>query len=274
VGSRAYTLLLMSADPISSRQHPFVQRCRALAAGRGEAGEVLLDGPHLLEDALEAGVPIVGVMVDERVAEVTRQLTARQVPMHVATRAVVDAASPVQSPSGVVTIARWAPSAAATLVDAARPLLLGLIGVQDPGNVGNIIRTADAMGASGVFALEGTAGPAGWKALRGAMGSTFRVPVASDQTDAVLSLARARGIRLAVTVVAGGVPPDAASLAAPVLVLIGSEGAGLPAAVTSVADVRITVPMRSRIESLNAATTAAIVLWEMTRPQRTRGEVA
>jgi len=106
------------------------------------------------------------------------------------------------------------------------------------------------------------------------MGSTFRVSVASEQTDVVLALARARGLRLAVTVVSGGVPPDAVSLAAPVLVLIGSEGSGLPAAVTSAADVRITVPMRPRIESLNAATTAAIVLWEMTRPRRTRGEAS
>jgi TrmH family RNA methyltransferase len=264
----------MPAAPISSRQHPFVQRCRALAAGRGEAGEVLLDGLHLLEDALDAGVAIVGVMVDERASGLTRRLTARHVPVHLATRTVVDAASPVQSPSGVVTIARWAPAAASTLVDAARPVLLGLIGVQDPGNVGNIIRSADAMGATGVFALDGTADPGGWKALRGAMGSTFRVSVASEQTDVVLALARARGIRLAVTVVAGGVPPDAVSLAAPVLVLIGSEGTGLPADVTAAADVHITVPMRPRIESLNAATTAAIVLWEMTRARRTRSEAS
>lgn len=264
----------MSAAPITSRQHPFVQRCRALAAGRGEAGEVLLDGPHLLEDALEAGVPIVGVMVDERAAEIGRRLSARHVPVHLATRAVVDAASPVQTPSGVVAIARWAPAAASTLAEAARPLLLGLVGVQDPGNVGNIIRSADAMDATGVFALDGTADPGGWKALRGAMGSTFRVPVALDQTGVVLALARARGIRIAVTVVAGGVPPDAIALAAPVLVLIGSEGAGLPVSVTAAADVQITVPMRPRVESLNAATTAAIVLWEMTRPRRQSGEVS
>jgi TrmH family RNA methyltransferase len=258
----------MSAHAITSRQHPFVQRCRQLAVGRGEQGEILLDGLHLVQEALEAGVPIAGAIVDERGAGLVDALRARQVPVLLASPGVIDAASPVRSPSGAVAIATWAPSPAVHLLDAARVILVGLVGVQDPGNVGNIIRSADALGASAVLALDGTADPAGWKALRGAMGSTFRVPVGSGTTAAVLDAARARGIRIAATVATGGVPPDASSLAAPVLVLIGSEGAGLPDALIAAADVRLTLPMRSRVNSLNAAITAAIVLWELTRAGR------
>jgi TrmH family RNA methyltransferase len=84
----------------------------------------------------------------------------------------------------------------------------------------------------------------------------------------VLDLARARGIHVVATVATGGVTPDASSLGAPVLVLIGSEGAGLPEDVVEAADVRLTLPMRSHVNSLNAATTAAIVLWEATRSRR------
>jgi TrmH family RNA methyltransferase len=253
---------------ITSRQHPFVQRCRQLAAGRGEPGDVLLDGPHLVQDALDAGLALEGAVVDERGADLANELRRRGVPVHVVSPSVLDAASPVRTPSGVVAIARWTPLTPAALLDADHPILVGLVGVQDPGNVGNIIRSADALGASGVLALDGTAAPGGWKALRGAMGSTFRHPVATGTAADVLAAARARGIRIAATVAAGGAAPDAAALRAPVLVLIGSEGAGLPDAVAAAADIRLTLPMRSRVNSLNAATTAAIVLWELTRVLR------
>lgn len=258
----------MSAHAITSRQHPFVRRCRQLAAGRGDPGEILLDGPRLVQDAIEAGIPIAGAVVDDRGAFLVDALRARQVPIHLASANVIDAASPVRTPSGVVAIATWAPSPAVDLLDAGLPVLVGLVGVQDPGNVGNIVRSADALGASGVLALDGTADPAGWKALRGAMGSTFRVAVGTGSTAGVLDAARARGIRIAATVATGGVTPDASSLTAPVLVLIGSEGVGLPEDVIDAADVRLTLPMRSRVNSLNAATTAAIVLWELTRARR------
>lgn len=258
---------------VTSRQHPFVQQCRLLAAGRGQAGDVLLDGPHLLEDAIAASVEIVGVLIDDRGTSVLPLLHRHGIRVHDTSRQVLEAAAPVRTPSGVVAIARWSPAPASELLALPHPTLVGLVGVQDPGNVGNILRSAEALGASGVIALDGTAAPEGWKALRGAMGATFRVPVGVGTLDDVLASARARGIRLAATVPAGGVPPDAGSLAAPVLVLIGSEGAGLPGPVVAACDVHVTLPMRSSANSLNAATTAAIVLWELTRHTRARTDI-
>lgn len=253
---------------ITSRQHPFVQRCRQLAAGRGAPGEILLDGPHLVQDALDAGVVLVGALVDDRAAGLGDTLRRSGVPVHDASASVLDAASPVRTPSGIVAIAQWTPLPALALLDGSDSIVVGLIGVQDPGNVGNIIRSADALGASGVLALDGTADPGGWKALRAAMGSTFRVPVATGLSNDVLTAARARGWRIAATVATGGAGPDTAALDAPVLVLIGSEGAGLPQTVAAAADIQLTLPMRSRVNSLNAATTAAIVLWELSRRRR------
>jgi TrmH family RNA methyltransferase len=161
----------------------------------------------------------------------------------------------------VVAIARWAPVPVDRVL--APPVrLLGLVGVQDPGNVGSAIRTAEALGATGVIAFDGSAHPGGAKALRGAMGSTFRLPVASARLADVLPELRRREIRIAATLAEGGEPPSAAALAAPVLMLLGNEGAGLPDTLAAEADIRITIPMRAGVESLNVAVTAALLLWE------------
>ncbi len=245
-----------------------MQRCRRIAAGRGEPGDVLLDGAHLITDALAAGVPLAGVLGTERALAALSIGTGHHFPCYTAAEDVVDAASPVRSPSGVVAVASWRPQPVAPLLDVPDAAIVGLVGVQDPGNVGTIIRSADALGGSGVVVLDGTADPGGWKALRGAMGSTFRIPVATGAATDVLAAAKARRVRVAATVASGGAALDTRALAPPLLVLIGSEGTGLPPALIEQADTRVTVPMRSRVNSLNAATTASLVLWELTRPAR------
>ena len=148
-------------------------------------------------------------------------------------------------------------------------MVLMLSQVQDPGNVGAIIRAAEACGATGVVAGEGTADPFGWKALRGAMGSTFRLPVASGQTlaDAVAS-ARAAGLRVFATAAREGTPLAACDLRGPSAILFGGEGAGLPQDLLDASDERLTIPMRPPVESLNVAIAAALVLYEAAR-QRT-----
>lgn len=168
-----------------------------------------------------------------------------------------------------MAIARWAPQPAASLLAVPDAIIVGLAGIQDPGNVGNIIRSAEALGASGVVVFEGSADAGGWKALRGAMGATFRLPIGTGRLSDVLTLARSMGVRVAATVPEGGVAPDSAGLTAPLLLLIGSEGAGLPPAIIDACDSRLTLPMQSTANSLNAATSAALLLWELTRPRRT-----
>jgi RNA methyltransferase, TrmH family len=259
---------------ISSRQNPLVTRFRELARGRGSHDLVLLDGEHLVEEALASGVPLdtvvfvehlVDFYADGLVARVER-LGAECVRVP---EPVMEALSPVSQPSGIVAIAR---AAAASLDDALAPtpqLVLLLAGIQDAGNVGAIVRVADGCGATGIIASEGTADPFGWKAVRGAMGSTFRMPVAVRQPlSAAIEALRHRTITTVATVPRGGTLLPAADLRGPLAILLGGEGAGLPEEIVAAADKRLTIPMRPPVESFNVAVTAALILYEASQQRR------
>jgi TrmH family RNA methyltransferase len=251
---------------ITSRQHAFVRRCRDLAARRGETdGDVLLDGEHLLAEALAAGVPIEGVLTDGRAAEVVQRAREAGATIYDAIESVLEAASPVKHPSGVVSVVRWSPAEMSAVFDDPTPLVVGLVDVQDPGNLGSVIRAAAGLGATGVVVLDRSADPAGWRAMRGAMGSTFRVPVARASTADLLAEARRRGLRIAATSAERGEPIDRADLTRPLLILVGNEGAGLPEDLAAQADGTLTVPTGRGVESLNVAVTAALVLFEARR---------
>ena len=146
------------------------------------------------------------------------------------------------------------------------PLILVLDAVQDPGNVGAIVRTAEACGASALIAGPGTADPFGWKALRGSMGSAFRLPIAltTDATAALQTIRRA-GVRSFALVPRGGMPLHRPDFAAPTAILIGAEGEGLSRDLTNAADERVTIEMRPPVESLNVSVAAALVLYEASR---------
>jgi TrmH family RNA methyltransferase len=258
------------ATRISSRHHAVVQRCRRLAR-RAEPGVVLLDGAHVIDEALNAGVAIECLITDERDPAIAAAAERAGVPIHVATAAVMEAISPVRTPSGVVAIAHWQPASLASALERAPALVVGLRGVQDPGNFGSAIRAADALGASAVLALEDSADPGGWKALRGAMGSTFHLPVATAGTADAIAHCRAHGLQVAATVAAAGRDAAATDLRAPTLVLLGSEGRGLPDDLVAEADVRVTIPMSPRVNSLNVAVTAALILYEARRQRAGAG---
>jgi TrmH family RNA methyltransferase len=267
-------------ERISSRQNPLVKQFRELAGGRGDGEAVLLDGQHLVEEALASGVRLDLVafaedQLSDRLAALSRQVQAAGARSVSVTQQVLAAISPVRQPSGVVAIAHCpAPSVAAAM---ARPpqLLLMLHGIQDPGNVGGIIRAAEACGATGVITGGTTADPLGWKALRGSMGSVFRLPVAVKQSlPDVAARARGMGIRLLATVPRGGTPLAETDLRGPCAILLGGEGGGLPESLVSQADERITIPMTPPVESLNVAIAAALILYEASRQRSGRWGMA
>ena len=249
---------------ISSRHHPIVRRFRALASGP-DAGAVLLDGEHLVAEALLAGVPIEAVLADDQARLLADRAAAAGAEVFEAPGAVVAAARPVRAAGGIAAIARWSPASLTRVFDETRTFVVGLVDVQDPGNVGGAIRSSDALGAGAVAALGQSADPAGWKALRGAMGSTFRIPVARGSVRDALAEAQKRGALVVATVAEHGTPLDAADLTQPMLMLVGNEGAGLPEAAVSAAGRSVTIPMRAGVNSLNVAVTVAIVLWERRR---------
>lgn len=260
---------------ISSRQNPVVGRFRELARG-ARAGRILLDGEHLVEEALSEDVPLEIVAIADRLVDsrsdglVTRLEQANAEIVRVPD-AVMAAISPVKRPSGVVAIARAGPASLDDALAQAPQLVPVLAGVQDAGNVGAIVRTADGCGASGAIAIEGTADPFGWKALRGAMGSTLRLPIATRQPPApTLAALKQRGIAVVAAVPRGGTPLPACDLRGPTAILLGGEGAGLDDAAVGAADVRLSIPMRPPVESFNVAVTAALILYEAARQRAER----
>lgn len=253
---------------VTSRQHPFVQRCRALAERR-DGDAVLLDGEHLIADAITAGVPLDGLLTDGRGRGVVARARAAGVPILDATREVLEGASPVREPSGVVAIGHWTPATPEAVLDgharAHHFLAIGLVGVQDPGNVGTAIRSADALGAGGVVIMSGSADPGGWKTLRAAMGGTFRVPIAKAASETALLAARGGGLRVVAASATAKRTIDELDFSEPTLIVLGAEGAGLPEAVMRQTDLSVRVPMRGGVDSLNVGITASIIAYEANR---------
>lgn len=257
---------------ISRRQDPIVTRFREAAKHHGHSDEVVLDGVHLLMDALRAGIAIDIVvatadLLDDPSAEVQdlwQLVRGAGVPIHEATSGVIEAASPVRTPSGVVAIARWILSPLARLWIPEPALVLGLVDVQDPGNAGAVIRSADGLGATGVVMIGATADPASPKTMRGAMGSSFRVPVARASIGETMRAARAAGLKVVATSAPAAESTElhAVDLTGPLLVLLGNEGAGLPAQALRTADVQLSIAMRPGIDSFNVAVTSALILYE------------
>ncbi|HJZ72239.1 MAG TPA: RNA methyltransferase [Vicinamibacterales bacterium] len=255
---------------ITSRHNPLVARFRD--AARGDAGAMmLLDGAHLVADALAARVVVtLGAVTQASAAkpdihELVARLSQRGVSVATVTTAVMDAISPVRTPSGIVALAERPARRAQDVYPAPSPLVVVAVDVQDPGNLGAIVRVAEAAGATGVVAAGASANPFGWKALRGSMGSALRVPILGGDPRAAIDAARAHRCRIVATIPRAGRTPFDLDLTGPVVLLIGGEGAGLPETLVQTADERVTIPMRPPVESLNAAVTAAVVLYEARR---------
>jgi len=260
-------------ERISSRQNPLVRQFRDVAQGDVDDA-LLLDGDHLIHEAIASGITIDAAAFAERLA--TGPLAARL--QNAGTRvvlvsdAVLDAMSPVQSPSGVAAIARRPACSLDRALGQAPQLVLMLHDVQDPGNVGAVVRAAEGCGATGIVCSERTADPFGWKALRGAMGSTFRLPLAARQSLATaVATARSRGLRIFAATARDGSPLPECDLRGPAAILLGGEGAGLPADLIEAADTRLTIPMQPPVESLNVAIAAALVVYEAARQRQTLG---
>jgi TrmH family RNA methyltransferase len=251
---------------ITSRRHPLVLACREARAG-GDDQPLLLDGWHLLVEAVRSPLAVDAVLVgvdppgdDERAA--LAALVERDAQVVRVTADVLHAASPVRTPSGVVALARRPVVALDQLFAPAPALAVAVVDVQDPGNVGALVRTADAAAATGLVAVGAAADPLGWKALRASMGSAFRLPVARiGDVAALLAAVRARGLRLVALEPRDAVLPAAIDLALPTCLVLGGEGRGLPTELLRSADARMRLPMRPPVESLNVAVAGALALY-------------
>jgi TrmH family RNA methyltransferase len=241
--------------------------------GRERRGLALAEGIRLVEEALASGIPLRGAAVSAALEGTTRgkalklALAGRGVRMVEVAPAELDALADTEHPQGVVAVLEPRVWSLADLPTRPGSVILVLDAVQDPGNVGTMLRTALALGAAGVVALKGTAELTNPKVLRGSMGAAFRLPAVSSDADALLAWAAERGVELWVAAADGG-PLGARggrSARAPLALVVGNEGAGVGDALAAGARRRVAIPLAPGAESLNVAVAAGILLYEVTR---------
>jgi TrmH family RNA methyltransferase len=262
----------MPASPtLTSRANPLYKRLRALKE-RGTDGDLcLLEGPTLVVEALAASVAVLEAAASPR-AEATptgalalARLRERGVPVLRMTAPLLQSLSETETSPGLVAVARR-PAFDEARIFRGTPLVLVVEGVQNPGNLGGLLRTAEAAGATGALLAAGTADPFSWKALRGSMGSAFRLPLrAGLSTEEALDAALARGLAVFATAAGGERRYDETDLRGPTALVVGSESRGLSPAALRRAKARLRVPLASPVESLNVGVAAALVLFEAAR---------
>jgi RNA methyltransferase, TrmH family len=267
----------MSDAIIRSRANPLVKRLRALKERASRADLALLEGFTLVEEALGAGASIVEAAFTPRAAgtargrEVTGQLRARGVPVRLVEESILGSLSETATSQGLLALARR-PSFDEETLYAGQPLIVVAGGLQNPGNVGALLRAAEAAGATGAYLSAGTADPLSWKALRGAMGSAFRLPhFGGLAIEEVLARLRRRGVTTLAAVAKGGERYGAIDMTGPVAFVLGQEAGGLPGDTAARTDRRITIPMGGDAESLNVAVAAGVLLFEAARQRASAG---
>jgi TrmH family RNA methyltransferase len=265
---------MVGSAAIRSRSNPLVRRLRALKQRGAEVDLCLLEGPTLVEEALSAGVALEEVAVSPRLAESARgrrlvgRLRGAGSPVREVDETVLASLSELETSPGMLALARRPTFDEERLYDGT-PLIAVAAGIQNPGNLGGLLRTAEAAGASGAYVTDGSADPLSWKSLRGSMGSALRLPHVRARPREVLQRLRDRGVRrIATTVDPGATPYDHADLRGPVAFLFGPEGGGLPEDLRAAADLRLRIPMRPPVESLNVGVAAGILLYEAARQRR------
>jgi TrmH family RNA methyltransferase len=261
--------------PIEGRHNALVKELRK-AFSHGDLtddGHCAIEGMRILEEAIRSGLRFRAVFFNESALARAERLLP-QLAAYVETLLLPDklfaTAVPSDSPQGVAALVRC-PVFTVDDVLAKSPAgpVLVIAGVQDPGNLGTILRSAEAFGAAGVLLGEGTVAPFNSKVVRASAGSVFRLPIARVALAEVLREMRSRGLRLVATSSHKGTPLHDAKLTGPLAVFIGSEGAGLPRDLLAHMDETLAIPHSEHVESLNAGVAASIVLYEAAR-QRTR----
>jgi RNA methyltransferase, TrmH family len=290
-----------NAAVITSRENQWLKRFRsALAGEHGDDGIVGVEGVRLVEAALGSSQPIDALLLSDsgaRHLQRVKPVLAPVVPVLRTSDKLFASVADTQTPQGIAALVRPRPATIESLMDGTA-LLVVLVGVQDPGNVGTIVRAAEAFGATGVATCaaerNGTADPFGPKALRASAGSALRLPIVHGvAVTGLLTKLRGCGVKVyaavAATVGAGVgevsknkiLDADSSVLLCPwdidwktpAAILIGNEGAGLPAELVRASDARVYIPQAAGsapvgIESLNAAMAASVLLYEAMRQRK------
>jgi len=263
---------------IEGRHNPLVKELRQAVARaeRTEEGDCAIDGPRIVEEAIRSGLRFRAVFFRESALDRVDRLLP-QIGGHVETLLLpdklFDSVVPSESPQGVAALVRVKEFSLDDLIERVQvgPIVV-LAGLQDPGNLGTIFRSAEAFGSAGLVLGEGTVSPFNSKVVRAAAGSLFRLPFVIAKSagglEEISSQLTKREVRLFATSSHKGTVLDRANLKGSVAIFIGSEGAGLPRALLGKMDETVAIPHAPQVESLNAGVASSIVLYEAARQRK------
>jgi TrmH family RNA methyltransferase len=253
---------------LTSTQNDHIKHARLVREGR-DSSLLFVEGERLVRDCLASGlaIPIAFHLPDppDAVAAQIHELHRRGTLIHTTHPKVLNALCDTVTPQGILVLAHRPLSDPATFWSTlpAAPLLVALDRIQDPGNLGTILRTAEAAGVHGLVTLEGTTDPFSPKVLRASMGSAFRLPLLTGLSPAeLLSATRRHSLRTFAATGDAATPYRDLDWTGPSLLLLGNEGRGLDPALLAACDQSVRIPIHDRVESLNVATAAAVLLFE------------
>ena len=244
------------------------QGARGLA-GRDSRSLAGIEGPNLLEEALRAGLRIGCVFVAQGAEHLLEGLhLPAETEVLLVPRELLESALATETPQPVAALVeppRWDWADVLGEQTKGSPLIVVLAGLQDPGNLGPILRSAEAFGAQAVVSLPGTVSAWNPKAVRASAGSVFRLPLLSVSAEDCFARLREAGVKIWTTAVHGAEPANRIDLAGPVALVIGNEGNGVPEELAAQADGAVTIPCPGPVESLNAAVAVSVLLYEASR---------
>lgn len=273
---------------VHSKQNARLKELRRLLAHppRGGSGQppplAGIEGPNLLREAIRAGLKIETVFVAQEFERLLEDLAlSEEIDILLLPKELLDAALTTESPQPAAALVQpfdwiWRDLLEGGVdgTETASPLILVLAGLQDPGNLGTILRSAEAFGATGVVSLPGTVSPWNAKAVRASAGSVFRVPLVESTADECFAQLHSAGLRILTTSVRGAEPATTEDLVGLIALLIGSEGNGVPNELASRCDGAISIPTPGPVESLNAAVAASVLLYEASRQRAAQANPA
>ena len=258
---------------VQSKQNARLKELRRALAQPGRNGGAMagIEGPKLLEEAIRAGLRVICVFVAQG-SEDLREVRAlpAETEILLLPKELLDSALTTEAPQPVAALVEQPDWTWAHMLGErkAAALVVVVAGIQDPGNLGTILRSAEAFGADGVIALPGTVSAWNPKCVRASAGSVFRVPLIATSVPECFTNLREAGARILTTTVEAAEPLDMVDLTGPVAIILGNEGNGVPDGLARQADEKVTIPCPGAVESLNAAVAASVMLYEAARQRR------
>ncbi len=254
---------------ITSSSNERIKHARRVRDGR-ERDWIFVEGERLVAECVASGLKVESCFaLEEPPPSQAALLAGLQCSVFHLSEPVMDSLSDTISTQGLIVIAERPWPGPDRVFGAENPLIVGLDRVQDPGNVGTLLRTAEAAGASGIMSFQGSADAYSPKTLRSAMGSAFRLPIVADVSGAgAVSACRAKGIRCVAACGDGEVRYDDYDWRQPTMLILGNEGRGVEPELALLCDVRVSIPLHSSVESLNVAAAGAAILFEAARQRR------